>query len=104
MKIGVYICQCGINIAATVDVEQAAEQVGLLPNVEVSRFYKYMCSDPGQELIKKDVMFIEIDNYELIDEIRGKNVIDKVYKKDYDRFIEYLIAIGVREYIKTVRI
>jgi len=36
MKIGVYICQCGINIAHTVDVEQAAEQVKLLPNVEVS--------------------------------------------------------------------
>ena len=47
MKIGVYICQCGINIASTVDVEKVAEQVKLLPNVAVSRFYKYMCSDPG---------------------------------------------------------
>jgi len=55
MKIGVYICQCGINIAATVDVEKVAEQMKSLPNVAVSRFYKYMCSDPGQELIKKDI-------------------------------------------------
>ncbi|MCK5301069.1 MAG: CoB--CoM heterodisulfide reductase iron-sulfur subunit A family protein, partial [Thermoplasmatales archaeon] len=61
MKIGVYICQCGINIAATVDVEKVAEQVGLLPNVAVSRFYKYMCSDPGQELIKKDIKELKLD-------------------------------------------
>jgi len=61
MKIGVYICQCGINIAHTVDVEQAAEQVKLLPNVAVSRFYKYMCSDPGQELIKKDIKEMKLD-------------------------------------------
>jgi len=61
MKIGVYICQCGINIAHTVDVEQAVEQVKLLPNVAVSRFYKYMCSDPGQELIKKDIKELKLD-------------------------------------------
>jgi heterodisulfide reductase subunit A len=61
MKIGVYICQCGINIAQTVDVEQAAEQVKMLPNVAVSRFYKYMCSDPGQELIKKDIKEMKLD-------------------------------------------
>jgi len=53
MKIGVYVCQCGINIAHTVDVDQVVEQVSLLPNVAAARFYKYMCSDPGQELIKR---------------------------------------------------
>ncbi|MFX1250085.1 MAG: FAD-dependent oxidoreductase [Promethearchaeota archaeon] len=61
MKIGVYICQCGINIAATVDVERVAEQIGLQPNVVVSRFYKYMCSDPGQALIKKDIEAFKLD-------------------------------------------
>ncbi len=61
MKIGVYICQCGINIAQTVDVEQAVEQVSLLPNVAVARYYKYMCSDPGQELIKKDIKEMKLD-------------------------------------------
>ena len=55
MKIGVYVCECGVNIAATVDVEKIAENAKSLPNVAVSRFYKYMCSDPGQELIKKDI-------------------------------------------------
>ncbi|MFX1534025.1 MAG: 4Fe-4S binding protein [Promethearchaeota archaeon] len=61
MKIGVYICQCGINIAATVDVERVAEQIKSQPNVAVSRFYKYMCSDPGQKLIKKDIEAFKLD-------------------------------------------
>jgi heterodisulfide reductase subunit A len=61
MKIGVYICQCGINIAATVDVEKVAEEIGKLPNVAASKFYKYMCSDPGQELIKKDIKELKLD-------------------------------------------
>ena len=61
MKIGVYICQCGINIAATVDVEKVAEQIGTHPDVAVSRVYKYMCSDPGQELIRKDIKEMKLD-------------------------------------------
>jgi len=54
-KIGVYVCECGINISATVDVEKAVDHARSLPNVAVSRFYKYMCSDPGQVLIKEDI-------------------------------------------------
>jgi len=54
-KIGVYVCHCGINIAQTVDVKAVAEYAATLPNVVVSRDYMYMCSDPGQDLIKKDI-------------------------------------------------
>jgi len=61
MKIGVYVCECGINIAATVDVEKVAEYAKTLPNVAVSRFYKYMCSDPGQDLIRKDIEEQKLD-------------------------------------------
>jgi heterodisulfide reductase subunit A-like polyferredoxin len=61
MKIGVYVCECGVNIAATVDVEKVADHAGTLPNVAISRFYKYMCSDPGQELIKKDIKEMKLD-------------------------------------------
>jgi heterodisulfide reductase subunit A len=61
MKIGVYVCQCGINIAATVDVEKVTKEIEKLPNVAVSRYYKYMCSDPGQELIKKDIKEMKLD-------------------------------------------
>jgi heterodisulfide reductase subunit A len=54
-RIGVYICHCGINITNKVDVGQAIEFAAKLPNVTVAREYKFMCSDPGQELIQKDI-------------------------------------------------
>jgi heterodisulfide reductase subunit A len=54
-RIGVYICHCGINIAATVDSQAVAEYGRTLPHVIVARDYMYMCSDPGQEMIKQDV-------------------------------------------------
>jgi heterodisulfide reductase subunit A len=55
VRIGVYICHCGSNIAGVVDVKDVAAFAASLPGVTVSREYKYMCSDPGQELILKDV-------------------------------------------------
>ena len=54
-KIGVYVCHCGTNIAATVDVEAVRDYAEGLPGVAVAQAYKYMCSDPGQELIKEDI-------------------------------------------------
>jgi heterodisulfide reductase subunit A len=54
-RIGVYICHCGINIAATVDTKAVADYAAGLPHVVVARDYMYMCSDPGQEMIKQDI-------------------------------------------------
>jgi len=54
-KIGVYVCDCGANIAGTVDVPQVTEFAKGLPSVALAREYKFMCSDPGQELIKNDI-------------------------------------------------
>jgi heterodisulfide reductase subunit A len=54
-KIGVYVCHCGTNIAQTVDCKRVVDYASGLPNVTVAREYQYMCSDPGQELIKKDI-------------------------------------------------
>jgi len=54
-RIGVYVCHCGINIALTVDVEAVRDFAATLPNVVLSRDFLYMCSDPGQKLIKKDI-------------------------------------------------
>ncbi|MFH1983542.1 MAG: FAD-dependent oxidoreductase [Pseudomonadota bacterium] len=55
LRIGFYICHCGINIAYKVDVAAVAAFAGQLPDVVVSRDYKFMCSDPGQEMIEKDI-------------------------------------------------
>ncbi|MCJ7666791.1 MAG: FAD-dependent oxidoreductase, partial [Anaerolineae bacterium] len=54
-RIGVYICHCGVNIAATVDVEAVTRFAQGLPSVAVARDYTYICSDPGQALIKEDI-------------------------------------------------
>ncbi len=54
-RVGVYVCHCGHNIAGVVDVKAVAEFAAALPGVVVSRDYKYMCSDPGQELIQQDI-------------------------------------------------
>ena len=55
VRVGVYVCHCGTNIAGTVDVGAVSEYAAGLPTVVVSRNYKYMCSDPGQALIQQDV-------------------------------------------------
>jgi len=55
VRIGVYVCWCGTNIAKMVDVEDVAREIETLPNVVVARDYKYMCSDPGQDLIINDI-------------------------------------------------
>ena len=55
MKIGFYICHCGINIAYKVRVEEVAAFARQIENVVVARDYKFMCSDPGQEMIEKDI-------------------------------------------------
>jgi len=52
-RIGVFVCGCGTNIASTVDVDRVAEVASVMPSVVFSTSYKYMCSDPGQEQIKK---------------------------------------------------
>jgi heterodisulfide reductase subunit A len=56
VRIGFYICHCGTNIAGMVDVLAVAKYVATLTNVVVSRDYKYMCSDPGQEMIVQDII------------------------------------------------
>jgi heterodisulfide reductase subunit A len=55
LRTGVYVCDCGANIAGTVDVPQVVEFAKGLPNVTIAREYKFVCSDPGQDIIKKDI-------------------------------------------------
>ena len=55
IRTGVYVCRCGTNIAATVDVAEVADYASSLGGVALAREYTYMCSDPGQDLIKDDI-------------------------------------------------
>lgn len=61
MKIGVYICHCGSNIAGVVDVAGVARWAATLPDVAIARDYRFMCSSMGQELIQKDIRELGLD-------------------------------------------
>ena len=55
IRTGVYVCHCGTNIAGKVDVKAVAQFASQLDGVVLARDYTYMCSDPGQALIKQDI-------------------------------------------------
>lgn len=54
-RVGVYVCHCGANIAGTIDVNQVAEFARGIDKVVVAKDYKFVCSDPGQDMIKNDI-------------------------------------------------
>ena len=56
LRIGVYVCHCGKNIAGSVDCEEVSRYASTLPHVVLSKHNLYSCSDPGQESIKKDII------------------------------------------------
>ncbi len=51
-RIGVFVCWCGSNIAATVDVQAVSDALSHEPGVVFSTNYQYMCSEAGQNIIK----------------------------------------------------
>ncbi|MBU4342432.1 MAG: CoB--CoM heterodisulfide reductase iron-sulfur subunit A family protein [Candidatus Omnitrophica bacterium] len=61
MKIGVFVCHCGTNIAGTVDVERVSQAASKFPKVKHSASYKYMCSNPGQNLVKDAIKKHKLD-------------------------------------------
>lgn len=56
LRIGVFVCECGVNIAATVDCDEATEFSKGLPGVVFAIKNKYTCSEPGQQEIKKMIV------------------------------------------------
>jgi heterodisulfide reductase subunit A len=60
-RVGVYVCHCGTNIAGVIDVARVVDFAAQLEDVVVARHYTYMCSDPGQALIKEDIQNLKLD-------------------------------------------
>ncbi|MHA2278018.1 MAG: disulfide reductase, partial [Candidatus Kariarchaeaceae archaeon] len=56
VRIGVYICHCGINIAGVIDIDDVAAHVKTLPNVVTVKDSVFTCSAPGQSTIKDDLV------------------------------------------------
>lgn len=60
-RIGVFVCDCGLNIAGTVDTEDVARFAKTLPGVAVVVRNRYTCADPGQNEIKKAIAEHDLD-------------------------------------------
>lgn len=60
-RIGVFVCHCGTNIAATVDVKTVAETLGKEPAVVFATDYPYMCSEAGQNIIKDAIKEYQLE-------------------------------------------
>jgi len=61
IRIGVYVCHCGLNIAGSVDCGEVAKFAETLPHVVLAKDNRYTCSDQGQELIKNDIKEHELN-------------------------------------------
>ncbi len=55
LRVGVFVCDCGLNIAGAVDCEAVAEYARTLPDVACAVRNKYTCADPGQNEIKSAI-------------------------------------------------
>ncbi len=55
LRVGVFICHCGLNIAGTVDIKQLVEYAKTIPDVVYVKENRYTCADPGQEEIRKGI-------------------------------------------------
>jgi heterodisulfide reductase subunit A len=55
LRIGVFVCDCGSNIAGPVDTEAVREYAESLPSVVVAIENKYTCADPGQQEIQRAI-------------------------------------------------
>jgi heterodisulfide reductase subunit A len=53
LRVGVFVCECGLNIAGSLDCEEVRKYAETLPDVAVSVLNKYTCADPGQNEIKR---------------------------------------------------
>ena len=54
-RIGIFVCHCGTNIAGTIDVGRVVEEIKKFPEVVYAVDYRYMCSEPGQQLIRSHI-------------------------------------------------
>jgi heterodisulfide reductase subunit A len=55
LRIGVFVCDCGLNIAGTVDTAAVAKYAETLDDVVTVIRNKYTCADPGQNEIKRAI-------------------------------------------------
>lgn len=103
MKTGIFICHCGHNIKHTVDVQQLSEHFKQYSNVTVSKDYVFLCSEPGQELISKNIAQAGLDRVIIAactPSLHGEMFKDVLKKSNLNPFL--LRRVGIREHCSWV--
>jgi heterodisulfide reductase subunit A2 len=103
MRVGVFICHCGNNIAGTVDVKRVAEETRKLPGVAFATTYMYTCSEPGQDEIKETIKREKLDRVVVaacsprMHELTFRRTIEKAGLNRY-----FLEMANIREHISWI--
>ncbi|MGB5986501.1 MAG: NAD(P)-binding protein, partial [Desulfobacterales bacterium] len=103
IKIGFYICHCGINIAHKVRVAEVAAFARRLEGVVVARDYKFMCSDPGQAMIETDIRELGLNRVVVAScspRLHGKTFMDACARGGLNPY--YFQMASVREQVSWV--
>ena len=103
MKTGIFICHCGHNIKHTVDVKALSEYFKKYMNVTVAEDYPFVCSEPGQDMIKESIQKEGLDRVIIASctpSLHGDLFKDLVKKADLNPFL--LRRVGIREHCSWV--
>ncbi len=102
-RVGVYVCDCGTNIASTVDTKAVVDFVSQLPGVVVAKQYRYVCSEPGQQLIRQDILEQGLERVVVascsprMHETTFQNAVSKAGLNPY-----YFAMVNIREHVSWV--
>ena len=61
-RIGVFVCECGLNIARTVNVDYVVSDIKRVPGIILAAKNKYLCSEPGQTFIRETIRQAKLDH------------------------------------------
>lgn len=103
MRAGIFICHCGHNIKHTVDVRRLSEFFKKIPGVVVSIDYAFVCSEPGQDIIKESVENQNLDRVVIASctpSLHGDLFKDLLKKSGINPF--YLRRVSIREHCSWV--
>jgi len=103
VKTGIFICHCGHNIKHTVDVKKLSEYFKKYPSVTVSKDYVFMCSEPGQDMIRESIEKEGLDRVIIASctpSLHGEMFKDVLKKSNLNPFL--LRRVGIREHCSWV--
>lgn len=103
MKTGIFICHCGHNIKHTVDVKKVRDYFSTFPNVTVSSDYPFVCSEPGQDMIREKIEKEGLDRIIIASctpSLHGDLFKDVLRKANLNPFL--LRRVGIREHCSWV--